>query len=207
MVLFRIIFNLFGMLTSLLWFPILFVSRHLFLVILIVVCVILYAHFQDAEPPAQVTPATMPAEQPKQRRAAAAAPSSGQVLVEAVQRRENGDSAFAADLYALMNDAERAYYSQVFFWAMTNLPTGQGQAWTNGNTNGSFTPTKTFTNNSGSTCRNFSETLKVRSIQQSLTGIACVKADGSWCKLKPNATAACNLGGKRGFWDSIKALF
>lgn len=206
MILFRILFNLFGMATSLLWLPILFLSRHLFLVIIVVVAFIIYAQFKDATPPAQVTPAAMPVEQPRAQRQASQ-PSSGQVLVEAVRKRENGDSAFATDLYAQMTDPERAYYSQIFFWAMTNLPTGQSQPWVNGNTNGSFTPTKTFTNNSGSTCRNFAETLKVRSTEQSLSGIACVKADGSWCKLKPNATPACGLGGKRGFWDSIKEMF
>lgn len=203
MVIFRIFFNLMRLALRLFWLPVFLLSRNLFLVILLVVGVVIYLQFQDAEQPAQLTPASADPVVQSQPQPV----SSGQILVEVVRKREDGNSAFAADLYSLMNDQERAYYSQLFFWAMTNLPTGQPHAWVNGNMNGMFTPTRTFTNASGTTCRNFSEVLKVRSIEQTLAGIACQKPGGSWCKLKANATPACGLSGERGLWDSLKDLF
>lgn len=204
MVIFRIIFNLIRLGIRLLLLPLFILSRNLFLIILLVIIIALYMAFSDAEPPAQVTPgsttSSAPREQPRSK--------SGEILIEAVRRREDGNSAFSADLYAQMDEMQRAYYSQVFYWAMTNLPDGQTQAWANGNTNGSFMPTDRFRNNRGDTCRRFREVLKVRATEQSLTGLACSKSPaGSWCKLQPNATPACGLGSDPGFWESIKGMF
>lgn len=209
MVIFRIIFNLSRLLVSLairlLWLPILLVKRYFFLVILLVIAIAIYAQFDEAEQPAQLTPAAAVPEQPRTpdpRDAKAPA-----VLIESVSKREDGDSAFSTDLYRLMDDQQRAYYSQFFFWAMSNLRDGQSHAWANGNTNGNFTPARTFQNASGVTCRAFQETLKVRHIEQTLTGLACARPNGSWCKLKANATPACGLGGKVGFWETLKGWF
>lgn len=208
MVIFRIIFNLsrilIGLFLRVAWLPLLLIKRHLFIVILIVLGFVIYAQFNDSKTPTQLTPGT--AAQPQQR--SAQAPRQAPQPVEAVRTREDGNSAFATDLYALMDDEQRGYYSQFFFWAMNHLPDGQTQGWANGNTEGSFTVTRTFLNASGASCRNFTEVLKVRHIEQTLSGVACPRgADGGWCKLKPNATAACGLGGKPGFWDSLKNLF
>ena len=109
---------------------------------------------------------------------------------------KDGDSSFATDLYATMSDEERAYYSSIYFWAMTNLPDGQSHSWNNINIAGTIRPNDTFTNKMGESCRHFSEVLKVHTIQQTLSGTACQRGAGAWCKLKPNATPSCGLGGK-----------
>jgi hypothetical protein len=54
--------------------------------------------------------------------------------------------------------------------------------------------------------------LKVHRIQQTLSGTACDNGFGTWCKLKPNATPACGLGGSTpgaldGVTNAIKNLF
>ncbi len=106
-----------------------------------------------------------------------------------------------------MNEQERANYSRAFFWALSSVPNNTAQNWDADNINGTLTPTDTFLNKSGTTCRHFRERLKVHAIEQQLTGTACAQAGGQWCKLKPNATPACGLGHKRGMLDSLKNLF
>ncbi len=207
---FRIIFNLFrlslGLFTRLLWLPVILITRNLFLVILLVIAVLIYRYFAAGESPREVTPA--PVSQPA---SAITTPSSGQanqpVRVDPIMRNENGDSAFATDLYAAMSEEERALYSQHFFYAMSHMPNGQSHGWNGGNIEGVLTPNNRFTNSYGTVCRQFSERWKVHAIQQTLTGTACQKPGGGWCKLRPNATPACGLGGKPGFWQQIKNLF
>lgn len=129
------------------------------------------------------------------------------ILIEPVQKREDGNSVFATDLYKIMTPDERAYYSHVLYWTMNNLPDGQTQKWDRHNINGDISISQSFDNKLGDRCRKFSERLKVHTIEQTLGGTACERGGGAWCKLKVNATPACNLGGKRGFWDSIKSWF
>ena len=145
------------------------------------------SHMDSSLP--QLAPAAAPRATP-----AAGAPA----LVEPVTKQEDGDSAFATDLYALMNDQERATYSQNFYWAMSNTPTLQIHTWNGGNIAGSLRPNDLFTNKDGAHCRHFSEALKVHTIQQTMSGTACEQGGGAWCKLKPNATPACGLGGNGG---------
>lgn len=208
MVIFRIFFNLIRLGLRLLWLPLTILSRNLFLVILLVVAVLIWRACDNATPPTQLTPAGVPTTAaPAVTSTPRSSGKQAQVVIEAVTKREDGNSAFATDLYKTMDDAQRAYYSQIYFWAMTNLPSGQGYDWANGNTQGNFTPTDSFSNGRGETCRHFTERLKVRYIEQTMEGIACAKPGGSWCKLKKNATPACGLSGERGFWDSLKDLF
>jgi surface antigen len=220
MVIFRIIKNLIllpfrlltvplgivtGILPKLIFLPITLVTRHLFLTILVVLGIIIYINFKDSGMPAQLQPAQAIPEAAQQ--ASAPTGQQQQPVIEPVMKRENGDSAFSADLYRLMNEAERAYYSKIFYWAMSNVPDGDNAKWNNANSYGTFYPTQTFKNGAGHSCRRFKETLKVRTIEQQLSGIACPQAGGAWCKLKPNATPACGLGGKRSIWDGIKLPF
>lgn len=208
MVLFRIIRNLIRMALRLLWLPIMLLSRNVFLMLLLGTIAFVYYKYEKAAPPAQLAPAgaaMAPATTPEAQASNKRAPKP--IVIDPVTKREQGDSAFATDLYALMDDDQRNYYSHYYYWAMSHVPDGKTQHWTNGNTHGSFTPTRTFTNNAGGTCRQFREMLKVRHIEQQLTGIACLKSDQTWCKLRPNATPACGLGGKRGFWETIGNWF
>ena len=122
----------------------------------------------------------------------------GPIVIDRVTKHENGDSNFATDIYAMMTEPERAYYSYVFYWAMSNLQDGQASSWSHYNIAGTLQANDHFLNNSGVTCRHFSEILKVHQIEQTLTGTACAQSGNAWCKLKPNATAACDLGGNEG---------
>jgi surface antigen len=201
MVIFRIIHNLstliFRGLFGIFWLPITFLTRHLFLCIMLALCVIIYAQFKSGGGGHIATP---PVPAASRARAAPGVPAA----IDPVLRHEDGDSAFSTDLYGQMTPPERAAYSSNFFWAMSNLPDGQTHGWTSGNIAGSLRPDSSFENNSGARCRKFSEALKVHTIEQTLTGIACDNGGGTWCKLKPNATPACNLGGHAGgLFDSI----
>ena len=182
------------------------ITRHLFLVILLFFSFFIYLQFRDTKPSLpQLVPA--PPANP--------APQTGQgiPIVQPVRKRENGDSNFATDLYATMTDPERASYSQQFYTAMNNTADGTVYSWANYNIAGAIRPLDTVTNNEGVRCRHFTETLKVHTVQQNISGAACDEGTGAWCKLKPNATLGCGLGGKGpGIFNnlsigSIKNLF
>ena len=185
---------------SLAWFPVGLITRNLFLVIIIGVVLVIYIIFKTSDGKLEnITPSPAPVVQMQEGPANGKAP-----VIDPVLKQENGDSAFATDLYATMTTPERAYYSTIFFWAMANLPNGQSHSWNNGNIAGTLRPNDTFKNNSGVTCRRFSEALKVHTIQQTLTGIACDSGGGTWCKLKPNATPSCGLGHQPGTLEGLK---
>ncbi len=214
MFIFRIFFNLFfgifGAATRLLFFPLTLLMHHMFLVIIIIVGLVVYyevEHSNTVSPHASSGAEAPPVADRSQQLSVQLAPGTKPVYIDPVMKTENGDSDFATDLYAAMNTEERAYYSQVFFYVMNKIPAGSMQNWNHGNIEGSITPTQDFHNNDGAKCRTFTEVLKVHTVKQDLTGIACEKGGGSWCKLKRNATPACGLSGKAGLLDSLKSLF
>lgn len=195
--------RLFGLALSMVLLPVRMIirllTRNLFLLALVIIGLLLYKalHNSKAHLP-ELTPAAAPQQRTPQ----------GVIVIEPVRKREDGDSAFATDLYAIMTDPERITYSQNYYWAMSNLTDGQVHTWTGGNINGALRAIDTFTNNTGGRCRHFSEILKVHTIEQTITGIACEQESGGWCKLKPNATPACGLSGYQpGLLDSLKNLF
>lgn len=198
---FRILFGLLGISTHILLWPLKIFARHTVLCLVIfAVVVLVLALKRDPHAADSLKPATIVQ---KQVQPLARANNNPAPVIEPITKRENGDSKFAADLYAMMTDLERVDYSRNFYDAMNTTPDGQAKSWAAGNINGVFQPSQTFLNNSGSTCRRFGEVLKVHTIEQQITGIACVKADGSWCKLKSNATPACNLGHEAGPFEGI----
>lgn len=200
MIIFRIIFNLFGIITrlgfGLLAFPLFLITRHAFLLIIVGGLLFAYLFFNSDE---QQTLSTQNQNKPTMVRN-----EQGQMVQVAtpVARVENGDSAFANDIYKQMTDQERAYYSQIFFWAMNSVADGQTHSWSNIDIAGSIRPDRSFMNKTGEKCRYFGEVLKVHAVQQNLTGLACQNGS-SWCKLRPNATPACGLGHKPGMFDGV----
>jgi surface antigen len=221
---FRIVINLTRILIRLavraLWLPLYFVSHHLFLTFMVVLAIIVAAQLhscsekkKDAQLPSAQQSAPGPlAVDPQLRGAAMPQTRKGQpVQIDPVLKVEDGDSAFASDLYAAMTEPERNYYSAFFFWAMNNLPDGAAYPWTNGNIAGSIQPVQSFNNKYGDRCRAFREELKVHTVKQNITGTACRNGHGTWCKLKPNATPMCGLGYNPGFfeglWGSVRNLF
>ena len=186
---------------SLAWFPVGLITRNLFLVIIIGVVLVIYIIFKTSDGKLEnLTPAPAPVVQTQQ----APANNGAAPVIDAVRKTEDGDSAFATDLYSTMITPERAYYSTIFFWAMSNLPNGQSHSWNNANIAGTIRPNDMFKNNLGETCRHFSEALKVHAIQQTLSGTACDSGGGTWCKLKPNATPACGLGHQPDALEGLK---
>lgn len=123
--------------------------------------------------------------------------------VDAVTKVENGNSSFSTDLFQKMTDAERIYYSQIFYWAMGQLQKGGSHSWSNLNIAGSYLITDVFKNRKGFTCKRFKESLKVHEIRQSLDGMACQREEGGWCKLRPESTPACAIAGRSGSGGSF----
>ena len=185
-----------------------FLFRHLLFVILIIVALLIWYAFHTSKPAMQeLTPYGAPTTQPD-----SAQTNPASIVVQSVLKKEDGDSDFATDLYTSMTPPERATYSAHFYWAMTNLPNGQEHDWSRFNIAGRILAIDDFRNNDGIRCRHFSETLKVHTIEQTLTGSACAQSNGGWCKLKPNATPSCNIGGPSpglfdSITDSVKKLF
>lgn len=198
----RIVFGLFGVsthiLTRLLLLPLKIFARHTVLCIVLAAALILYIAIKK-DPHAIDTMKPVPAAGKQAR----PTPNGTPPVIEPVGKRENGDSIFATDSYSLMSDQERAYYSGVFYKVMSNAPDGENRQWSYYNINGDLRPTRTFKNNVGVTCRNFSELLKVHHVEQTISGIACADSGGRWCKLKSNATPACGLGHSPGAFDGI----
>jgi surface antigen len=196
MVIFRIASNLIRMAIRLALFPLFLLTHNLFAVIVVVAGVLIYMNLSSddhSQSSRNANPASM------ERNA------KGQMVQvpSTVATVENGNSAFANDLYVQMTESERSYYSQIFFWVMGNVKDGQAHSWSNIDIGGMISPTSSFKNKVGDTCRQFSESLKVHAVQQQITGIACQKADGSWCKLSANATPACGLGHTPGMFEGI----
>lgn len=200
MVIFRIIFNLFGIVTrlgfGLLAFPVFLLTRHAFLLVIAAGILFIYLFMSSDD---QQTRSTQNHNKPTMVRN-----EKGQMVqvTTPVARVEDGNSAFANDVYKQMTEQEQAYYSQMFFWVMGNVADGQTHSWSNVDIAGSIRPDKTFTNKTGEKCRYFGEVLKVHAVQQNITGLSCQNGT-SWCKLRVNATPACGLGHKPGAWDSI----
>ena len=209
----RIAMNLIGLVArmafGLAWLPIKLVTSHLLLTILVIFAVLVLGYCQlrkEEKAPTQLPKTTTPSVTvaPQLQGVTTKGRPQAPVKIDPVLKVEDGNSAFASDLYKAMTDAERAYYSQLFFWVMGNITDGKPYVWNYGNINGAMTPLSTFQNKRGGTCRKFKETLKVHTVQQTLDGTACYQGGNSWCKLKVNATPACGLGGKDSTFDGIQ---
>lgn len=202
MVIFRIISNLFRIVTrglfSIFWLPLSIVSKAPFLVLGIIGLFLLYVAAGDHERDTR---------QQKANPARTITVQGGKKVQVAspVARVEDGDSAFANDLYVQMTDEEKALYSQTFYFVMNTVADGQSHRWNGVDIHGTLLPDHTFTNKMGERCRMFSEVLKVHAVQQQLTGMACQGGNGTWCKLQANATPGCHLGHNPTFMDSVSS--
>lgn len=206
MILFTILFSLIGLAITLALLPLklakipiklallpvrMFIKNPVMMLILLAVA-FLYLSVKNSDP---ALPTIKPVSMPSGGGGGARVNGkTGPILIEKVKKHQDGDSSFAADLYAEMTEDERLQYSRNFYWAMTNLPDNQAHVWNSMNIAGTILPTETFANKANIRCRKFTEVLKVHTIQQTISGTACSQAEGAWCKLKKNATPACGLG-------------
>lgn len=215
MVIFRIIRNLIRLALRIALFPVFFLMRNVFgIIILCGIGYVIYTSYQTDQVVSQTTSA--PAVQRENSRELV---SSGQVdaqgqpiMINRITVMEDGNSAFSTDLLSKMSSAELNQYSQVLFWVMSNQPNGEAHKWNHLNIKGTITPTKTFLNKRGHACRYFDEVLKVHEVQQTLNGMACQRKGGGWCKLRPDSTPGCNLsrpapGMLESIGESINNLF
>lgn len=205
MVIFRIISNLFGIVTrmafNILWLPVFIFTRHIYLTLILIAIFIAWLMIHSPENEVKTANRNKPTY---------ATDASGKKVQVATPVRtvEDGNSAFTNDLYRQMTDPEKKYYSQIFFWAMSNLPENGTHSWSNVDIGGTIQGGQVFANGSGERCRPFAEVLKVHAVQQNISGIACDNGGGTWCKLKANATPACGLGGSSGgILDSLSGSF
>lgn len=194
MVIFRVFINLFFKISRALVYPISVIRKHAFL--LIVLCAIIYVYtlFSGSDDGSSA-PAT------NQNAAKGAPRPKPPGNIQPVAKYEDGNSIFSADLLPAMEEEELRQYSFKFYWVMDNVIDGEAHKWDFFNIHGTITPTATFVNNLGDTCRRFDELLKVHETQQQIAGIACQQKGGGWCKLRPNSTPACDLGRKGGISD------
>lgn len=81
-----------------------------------------------------------------------------------------------------LDRADMQYLNSSTQGALEGTTTGTVSRWINpdsGNS-GTVTPTRTFQNNSGQYCREFSQTIVVGGQKQDAFGTACRQSDGSW---------------------------
>ena len=186
--------RLLGVTTTMLWMPFYILlrlfARHTVAFLVVVGLIIAFFYFRhNTEKLPELTP--VPAQ--------TASVQKGPIpLIEPVRKKEDGDSSFATDLYATMTEQERIQYSKNYYYAMSAMEDGQVHNWSSYNIGGSLRANDSFENNNGDRCRHFNEVLKVHAIQQTISGTACEQGGGRWCKLRPNATAMCGLGGSSG---------
>jgi surface antigen len=83
---------------------------------------------------------------------------------------------------ASLDRADQAYYEQTAQHSLERAKIGQSATWLNpdsGNS-GTITPTRTYSKNDGTYCREFSQSITVGGRKQQGFGTACRQPDGSW---------------------------
>ncbi len=200
MVIFRILINLFGLLLSLLAYPLFLLRQNAFaLLVMAGILYVVFSFFSDDEPePVQSYSAQLPL---------TSTGKAANVTSSPVLNVEDGNSMFSKDLVAAMNNEQSLFYSQVFYAVLSQVPDGTAYPWQQGDIAGSITPTETYSNSSAQTCRKFTEVLKVGVTQQNISGKACYRGDGSWCKLKLSSASGCGLHSKPSLGESFRSLF
>ncbi len=91
-------------------------------------------------------------------------------------------SMVGGELGASLDRADQQYLANSTQGALEGTTTGTVSRWINpdsGNS-GTVTPTRTFQNQSGQYCREFSQTIVVGGQKQDAFGTACRQTDGSW---------------------------
>ena len=81
-----------------------------------------------------------------------------------------------------MDDTDRMMAEQTSQKALEATPSGKAVAWHNPDNghSGTITPTKTYKQNDGNYCREYTQTITVGGKQEKAYGKACRQQDGSW---------------------------
>ena len=77
---------------------------------------------------------------------------------------------------------DQAYHVDTTQNALEYQPTGQTSTWSNPDSghSGAVTPTKTYTVNDGTPCREFTQTINVDGQAEEVRATACRQEDGTW---------------------------
>ena len=81
-----------------------------------------------------------------------------------------------------MDDTDKMMAERASQKALESTPSGNSIAWTNPDNghSGTITPTKTYKQNDGGYCREYSQTVTIAGKQQQAYGKACRQQDGAW---------------------------
>lgn len=64
--------------------------------------------------------------------------------------------------------------------ALNSAPVGQTISWNEGSASGTFTPTRTGTDNYGQVCKEYEQTVRIDGQLETAVGRACKRSDGRW---------------------------
>lgn len=107
---------------------------------------------------------------------------SGKGQLAAVAIGVLAGSYFGGEIGQSLDKADKAYMDKNAQEGLELSKTGTTTAWRNpdsGNS-GTFTPTTTYQTSTGENCREFETTIYVEGNEESATGRACRKNDGTW---------------------------
>lgn len=91
-------------------------------------------------------------------------------------------SAIGANIGRQLDERDKELANNTFQSSLENNKTGNSGSWSNPDSghSGETTPTRTYTADSGSPCREFTTTVLIGGEEQQAYGTACRQADGSW---------------------------
>ena len=91
-------------------------------------------------------------------------------------------AAIGADIGRQLDERDKELANEAFQDSLENKKVGAASSWNNPDTGhtGTTTPTRTYTADSGSPCREFTTTVLIGGEEQQGYGTACRQADGSW---------------------------
>lgn len=119
----------------------------------------------------------------------------------------NGNSVFAKNIMEVMQPQDLQLYSEHFYHAMQDVPSGVSYQWLlNNQFFGRVTAQAPHKSKSGVYCRHFEELLSYYGKHQRFVGMSCQRRAGGWCKLRANSAKTCELGKPGSFdlwWKSI----
>ena len=91
-------------------------------------------------------------------------------------------AAIGADIGRQLDERDKELANEAFQDSLENKKVGTVSSWNNPDTGhtGTTTPTRTYTADSGSPCREFTTTVLIGGEEQQGYGTACRQSDGSW---------------------------
>ena len=91
-------------------------------------------------------------------------------------------AAIGANIGRQLDERDKELANETFQGSLENNQIGAASSWNNPDTGhtGTTTPTRTYTADSGSPCREFTTTVLIGGEEQQGYGTACRQADGSW---------------------------